>query len=58
MDDAFLTADPERLRRQAEVLSELAETGWQTIYLTAERDARQIIHDVTGAAVTELEPLR
>lgn len=58
MDDAFLTADPERLRRQAEVLSELSEAGWQTVYLTAEREAEEIIQDVTGAAVTELEPLR
>lgn len=58
MDDAFLTADPERLRRQAEVLSELAEAGWQTVYLTAEPVAEEIIQDVTGAAVTELEQLR
>lgn len=58
MDGAFLTTDPERHRRQGEVLSEMAEAGWQTVYLTAESEAEEIIQDVTGAAVTELEQLR
>lgn len=39
MDDAFISADPERLERQAKVLEKLAEQGWQIVYLSSKRDA-------------------
>lgn len=35
LDDPFLAADPERLERGFETLLDLADAGWQIIYLTA-----------------------
>lgn len=32
LDDPFLTADPERLRRGFDTLQELADVGWQILY--------------------------
>ena len=57
MDDAFLSSDPQRLARQAEVVADLADAGWQVVYLTCKRDAREELVDVADADVTELSPL-
>ncbi|QLH80647.1 ATP-binding protein [Halosimplex pelagicum] len=57
MDDAFLSADPQRLERQAEVLGELVDSGWQVVYLTCKPDARDALAETAGADVTELSPL-
>ena len=57
LDDAFLSADPDRLRRQAEVLGDLVESGWQVVYLTCKPDARDALAERAGADVTELTPL-
>ncbi|WP_436930184.1 ATP-binding protein [Halosimplex halobium] len=57
MDDAFLSADPQRLRRQAEVLGDLVDAGWQVVYLTCKPDARDTLAETAGADVTELTPL-
>jgi len=57
MDDAFLSADPERLRRAADVVADLVEMGWQVVYLTCKRDARAELVEVADADVTELSPL-
>lgn len=35
LDDAFLTADADRLRNGFEVLQDLAASGWQIVYFTA-----------------------
>lgn len=39
MDDAFLTSDANRLSIQGDVVENLAEEGWQIIYLTSKQDA-------------------
>jgi len=57
MDDAFLSADPQRLERQAEVLGDLVESGWQVVYLTCKPDARDALADAADADVTELTTL-
>ena len=57
LDDAFLSADPQRLERQAEVLGDLVESGWQVVYLTCRPDARDALAETAGADVTELTPL-
>ncbi|WP_436908516.1 ATP-binding protein [Halosimplex marinum] len=57
MDEAFLSADPGRLRRQAEVVGDLVDDGWQVVYLTCKPDARDALADRAGADVTELTPL-
>ncbi|MFB6174291.1 MAG: ATP-binding protein [Halobacteriales archaeon] len=57
LDDAFLSADPDRLERQAAVLGELVDAGWQVVYLTCKPDARDAVADATGAGVSELSSL-
>ncbi|WP_415379337.1 ATP-binding protein [Halosimplex sp. TS25] len=57
MDDAFLSADPQRLQRQAEVLGDLVDSGWQVVYLTCKPEAREALTEATDAGVTELTPL-
>lgn len=57
LDDAFVSADPQRLERQAEVLGDLVESGWQVVYLTCKPDARDALVEQADAEVTELTPL-
>ncbi|MFB6203917.1 MAG: ATP-binding protein [Candidatus Nanohaloarchaea archaeon] len=57
MDDALITSDRERLRRQAEMLEELADQGWQVIYLTSKEDAVEELSERSGNEVKELPPL-
>lgn len=57
LDDAFISADSERLTRQAEVVADLVDAGWQVVYLTCKRDAREALVEVADADVTELSPL-
>lgn len=57
LDDAFLSADPQRLDRQADVLGELVESGWQVVYLTCKPAARDALAEAAGASVTELSSL-
>ncbi|MFC7196842.1 hypothetical protein ACFQL4_22970 [Halosimplex aquaticum] len=57
MDDAFLSADPQRLERQAEVLGDLVDSGWQVVYLTCKPEAREALTEATDAGVTELTSL-
>lgn len=56
LDDAFLSADPDRLERQVEVVSTLAEAGWQVLYLTAKPDATATFEPLCSAPI-ELDPL-
>lgn len=46
MDDALLASDAVRLERQVALLEELANDGWQVIYLTAKEDARATLEPV------------
>jgi DNA repair exonuclease SbcCD ATPase subunit len=41
LDDPFLAADPERLRRGFETLHRLADDGWQILYLTAKQEVSE-----------------
>lgn len=56
LDDAFLTADRDRLERQTEIVSMLAEDGWQVLYLTAKPDATAAFEALCPAPI-ELDPL-
>lgn len=53
LDDAFLTADWERRERMVEAASDLAERGWQVVYLTCDTHLRELFEEA-GARVTEL----
>ncbi len=57
MDDAFLTADPNRLELLAAVTETLAAEGWQIIYLTAKPDAVETISACTPNEPLSLPPL-
>jgi len=57
MDDAFLTSDSTRLQTQSEVVSELADDGWQVIYLSSKEDAISALGEKTENEVLELQPL-
>lgn len=45
MDDPFVKADLERLRRQLNILKELSLSGWQIIYFTAKNEIRDCLKD-------------
>ena|GEM_PF-1928921 len=57
MDDAFLSSDAQRLERQAEAVADLVDAGWQVVYLTCKRGARDQLVETADADLTELSPL-
>lgn len=57
MDDVFLASDSKRLAQQLMILKQLAEDGWQIIYLTAKDEARKAIEGLTENDTIELNPL-
>ncbi len=58
MDDAFLTSDPDRLETQADVVEQLAEDGWQIVYLTSKPDAVSVLSARCDNDIIDLEPLK
>ena len=57
LDDPFLSADPNRLQNGIEILGDLAEEGWQIVYLTAKPAVRDRLADHVDCAVYDMEPL-
>ncbi|WP_159903669.1 ATP-binding protein [Salinirussus salinus] len=57
MDDAFLTSDSSRLETQVEVVEQLAEQGWQIIYLSSKEDAISALSARSDNEVMELAAL-
>ena len=43
VDDPFIKADPERLRRQMAVLRKICEKGWQIIYFSAKGEVKDAL---------------
>jgi uncharacterized protein YhaN len=41
LDDPFLAADPDRLNQGFRTLRELADDGWQILYLTAKQEVSE-----------------
>lgn len=56
LDDPFLAADPDRLRQGFEMLRELANDGWQILYLTAKQEVSETMVNEYGLDLTEIEP--
>ncbi len=55
MDDPFIKADPDRLRRQLQVLKRIADRGWQVLYFTAKGEVREALADeIDAGRVTEV----
>jgi uncharacterized protein YhaN len=42
MDDPFIRSDPNRVRRQFDILSDIAARGWQVLYFTAKGEIRDL----------------
>ncbi len=54
LDDPFLAADPDRLRRGFQSLLALVEDGWQILYFTAKGEVSETMVDEFGLERTEL----
>lgn len=57
LDDPFLTADPERLRRGFDTLQDLADAGWQILYLTAKQEVSETMVDAYDLDHVPMEAL-
>lgn len=52
MDDPFVKADTERLRRQIDILKRISKLGWQIIYFTAKDEMKDALkQDIKGGKV-------
>lgn len=58
MDDAFLSADEDRLQNQMAILQRIAKEGWQIIYFTMKREALEALEHVTTNDRIELNTLQ
>ena len=57
LDDPFLAADPDRLNQGFQMLQELADDGWQILYLTAKQEVSEIMveeHDLSHVKMESL----
>lgn len=57
LDDAFLAADADRFERQVDIVSDLLDDGWQTVYFTAKDADRDNFAKLSDASVHSLAPL-
>ncbi|QKY19700.1 hypothetical protein B4589_004635 [Halolamina sp. CBA1230] len=53
LDDPFLAADPDRLRKGFETLQALSDDGWQILYLTAKQEVTETMVDEYDLAHTQ-----
>ena len=57
LDEAFLSSDAERLKRQLGFLTTIVERGWQVIYFTAQDDVVQGLDEHSRRHLIELPAL-
>ena len=56
MDDPFIKASPDRLKRQMEVLKKISSSGWQIIYFTAKGEVKEALKvDIDSRMVNYIE---
>ena len=56
MDDPFIKADKDRLRRQMDILRRICESGWQVIYFTAKDEVKDSLQqDIANGSVSYIE---
>ncbi len=56
LDDPFIKADSERLRRQVEVLKKIFAWGWQIIYFSAKEEIKKALgEDIDSGRVNYIE---
>lgn len=57
LDDPFIAADQNRLRYGFETLTDLAEEGWQIVYLTAKQEVRNTMTSEFDVNIHEMNSL-
>jgi len=57
VEEPFIHADPERLLKEFDMLKNLSERGWQTIYFTAKDEIRKGLPKQIDVDIIELERL-
>jgi uncharacterized protein YhaN len=56
MDDPFIKASPDRLKRQMKVLKRISSSGWQIIYFTAKGEVKEALkEDIDSRMVNYVE---
>lgn len=56
MDDPFIKASPDRLKRQMKVLKRISSSGWQIIYFTAKGEVKEALkEDIDSRMVNYIE---
>ena len=56
MDDPFIKADMERLRKQIDILEGISESGWQIMYFTAKDEVKDVLkEDIESNKVNYIE---
>jgi len=56
LDDPFIKADPDRLRRQMETLKGISARGWQILYFSSKEEVKSILEkDIKHGAINYIE---
>lgn len=57
MDDAFISSDDKRIKRQIDLLKNISEMGWQIVYFSAKKETIDLLSHATKNKVITLKPL-
>jgi len=57
MDDAFISSDDKRIKKQIYLLKTISDMGWQTVYFSAKKGAIDLLSHATPNKVITLKPL-
>ena len=56
MDDPFVKADPDRLKRQMHALMDISMRGWQIIYFSSKGEVKSILEkDIKNGEINYIE---
>ena len=56
LDDPFIKADPDRLRRQMETLKNISKNGWQILYFSSKGEVKNLLEkDMKDNTVNYIE---
>jgi len=56
MDDPFVKADPDRLKRQIKTLKKISKLGWQVLYFSAKGEIYDVLKgDIDSGAINYIE---
>jgi uncharacterized protein YhaN len=56
MDDPFVKADPDRLKRQIDTLKNITKLGWQVLYFSAKGEINDVFKgDVDNGTINYIK---